>query len=245
MRLWGGTLPLALWIPTGLLALTAILVHHQRPASQLLARAVLWSNLGLGFLIATSGGSSERMVAAVLASCTGGALLLLGQKGLDGEGATSFAPLAYRTTIFSLFLLALADVQGLALFSGIMVENLRAERAFVPFGLGGLLVFALIGLYHLRVWGLALHVVANLALIASVATRVLDLPDPVLAALAVSATLQIALCLPLFAALARGRTRPDRGFSRAGKGVAAVVIACLVGVSLYATFFVRGPLIDW
>src|SRR5262249_47290563 len=76
MRSWDNSLPVALWLPTLLLASSAALIWRRHIGGQLLARAVWWSNLILGTLIATSGGSSERGIAALLALCTGGALIL-------------------------------------------------------------------------------------------------------------------------------------------------------------------------
>src|SRR5690349_8871986 len=67
MRSWGNHLPAALWLPAGLLGASAILVHRRQVGAQLLARAVWWSNLLLGTLIATTGGSGERTIAALLA----------------------------------------------------------------------------------------------------------------------------------------------------------------------------------
>jgi hypothetical protein len=243
MRAWGGELPWALWLPTGLLAATALLVHHRRLTSQLLARAALWSNLGLGFLIATSGSSTERDIAAGLAVCTGGALLLLGRRGLDVTDP--FAPVAFKTTIFTLLLLALADVQALTFFAGIMTETRDMGRAVVPFILAAMLGVGLFGLYRLRVWGLAAHVVANLTLAGAVASRGLGLPTPLLAALAVSATLQIALALPLIAGLVRGRARPEPAVSRLGSVIAGLVVLVLVGCSVASAIFLQGPLIRW
>ena len=59
MRSWGRGLPAVLWLPAALLVMAAVLVHHRHLGSQLLARAILWSNLLLGVLVSWSGSSSE------------------------------------------------------------------------------------------------------------------------------------------------------------------------------------------
>jgi hypothetical protein len=245
MRLWSDPIPAPLWIPAALLGASALLVHHRHVGSQLVARAALWSNLGLGFLIVIGTDGREQGIAMALAVCTGGALLGLGQRGLDVDHG-SFAPAAFRTTLFSLFLLALADVQGLAFFAALALEH-RTDvlPVAVPLVLAGMLTVGLIGLYRLRVWGLAAHLVANLSLAGAVASGHVDLPSPILLALLVSATLQIGLLIPLFAALVRRRTRPNPRFSRYGTVVAASVVCALVGISIYAGAVLQAPLIHW
>ena len=120
MRSWGHEVPAALWIPSLLLAGSALLICRPHVGGQLVARAVWWSNLILGTLIATSGGSSERVIAALLALCTGGALLAVGRAELDEPTTSgSFLPVAFRGTLICLVVMALADAQSLLLFGAL------------------------------------------------------------------------------------------------------------------------------
>jgi len=208
MRSWNGHLPHALWLPAALLVAAAGLVWHRQLASQLLARAVLWSNLILGVLITALGHGRERMIAVALAAATSGALLLLGRRGL-GEGTPgTFAPIAFRRTLLALMVMALADAQTLIFFGTLTFEDsfAYASRAAVYFALGGGLLLGIIGLYRLRVWGLLLHAASCGALIATALAGVLRLPVELGWALVATAVAQLVISAPLAFRLVRGRS---------------------------------------
>src|SRR5436190_4798128 len=96
MRSWGSDVPNALWLPAGLLGLSAVLVWTRSVGGQLISRAVWWSNLLLGTIIALASNHSERGIAAVLVASTGLALLTAGERSLDdGERSGEFVPLAF------------------------------------------------------------------------------------------------------------------------------------------------------
>jgi hypothetical protein len=200
MRSWGGHLPFALWIPVGLLAASAVLVHHRRLASQLVARAVLWSNLILGTVIAVVVDTPERPVALLLAGATGGALLLIGRAGLtDDDG--SFVPVAFRATLLGLMVMALADAQSLSLFGALELENFHPARpvALEYFALAAGLIVAIVGIYRLRVWGLVLGAFTWVALATAALAGWLELPTGLAAAFVATSAVQLVLAAPLFA----------------------------------------------
>jgi hypothetical protein len=206
MRSWEGNIPSALWIPTALLGAAAVLCHHRHVGSQLVARAAFWSNLILGVLAMVIGGHSERPIGLALAASTAGALLLLGRRGLDGHARTgSFRPLAFRTTLLAIMVMALADAQSLLLFGTLELEGWRDDgRSLVMFGIAGLLVLGLVGLYRLRAWGLVAGAAGCLALAAAACGDVLRLPHALNVAFVATSMAQLVVVAPLAVAVWRG-----------------------------------------
>jgi hypothetical protein len=206
MRSWNGNLPSALWIPTALLAAAAVLCHHRHVGSQLLARAAFWSNLILGILAMVLGSYGEWRIGLGLVLSTGAALLVLGRGGLDGDARSgSFRPLAFRTTLLALMVMALADAQSLLLFGTLELEGWRDDgRSVLIFGLAGLLVLGLVGLYRLRAWGLVVGAAGCLALAAACVGDSLGLPHALNVAFVATSLAQLVIVAPLAAAVWRG-----------------------------------------
>ncbi len=236
MRSWGGHLPWQLWMPTGFLLAAAVLAHHQHVGSQLLARAVLWSNLLLGAVVAYAGNSREEPIASVLAVVTGLALLVLGRRGIDGDArGGGFVPVAFRATLVAILVMALADAQTLLLFGTLFFTEggSASSTGAVSLALAAALILSIAGLYRLRVWGLLLDVVACGALVAASLLGALDLGPVFTLAFAISGGLQIVLAVPLLAALffPRARKQPS-ALSRRGVwlGSAAVVAVMVVAI---------------
>src|ERR1700722_20186968 len=71
-----------LFLPVCALVGAAAMLHVRGLGPQLLARAAYWANLGLGTIVSLLGGSGERAGGLALAVGCGGALLLVGRKGL-------------------------------------------------------------------------------------------------------------------------------------------------------------------
>jgi hypothetical protein len=120
MQSWGGSGPWQLWLPTLMLAGAALLCFHRNSGSQLLVRAVLWSNLLLAAVIAWCGSHREIAIAGALGGSTGAALLALGKAGLD-DARGRFVPVAFRGTLIALLVMALADAQTLLLWGCLFV----------------------------------------------------------------------------------------------------------------------------
>jgi hypothetical protein len=211
MRQWGGHLPWALWIPSGLLAVSALLLHHRSLGAQLTARAVFWSNLILGTLIAISSSSSERMIAGGLAIATGSALLAVGRRGLD-EAPGPFVPVAFRATLIGIVVMALADAQSLLLFGALSVAEpslVVPHTNYLALSFALALTVGIVGIYRLKLWGVALNVATNCALAVVALSGRLALPTPLAWAYTATAALQLLATTPLVIALARGKARPS------------------------------------
>lgn len=204
MRSWGGDLPWQLWMPAGLLILASLLTHHRHVGSQMLVRAVLWSNTILGAMAIAFGNRGEQPIGAILLTSTAAALVLLGRHGLVGDAKGNFVPVAFRATLISVFVMALADAQTM-IFFGSLEDGNHGGHTLVA--LGAALVISIVGLYRLRVWGLLANAVACVALIGAAALGLMELPGFFVAALVVSAALQLVLVGRLGAAIVLGATR--------------------------------------
>jgi hypothetical protein len=238
MRLWGGRLPWERWMPAGLLVGAAVLAHHRHTASQLLVRAVLWSNLLLAGVAAWCGNAGERPVAAALGAMTGLALLALGRRGLDSDAdagaAAPFVPIAFRSTLVALFVMALADAQTLLLFGCLFLENRVRPAGLIALALAALLVASIIGIYRLRVWGLLLNAVACAGVIACTAAGVFHLPGVLNGALLVSAAVQLVFATPLFVALVTGAgaARKSPRLARPMLWLSSAAVVALIGAAV-------------
>jgi hypothetical protein len=233
MRSWGGCLPAALWMPTGLLVLAAGLVHHRSPGSQILARGVWWSNAILATVVTASGSRSEASIAGWLAVATGSALLAAGRRDLERPPlGAPFSPLALRTSLTLLLVMALADVQTFGFLGALDVEE-ASTLAPIPvmfLAIATLMGIAVVGLYCLRVWGVLASVVGNVALGFVLGQSRLDLPAGAKIWLGFGATLQLTVAVLLLRALARGVSAAPPRLSRVGVVASTTVI---VGIVLY------------
>jgi hypothetical protein len=236
MRSWGGHLPWQLWIPAGLLGAAALLVHHRHSGSQLLVRAVLWSNLLLGMVVAWAGGGSREVpVAAILAGSTGVALLLLGRHGIDGDArGDRFVPVAFRSTLTAILVMALADAQTLLLFGSLTFSESRSYNTTGLTSLALAIAFftSIAGLYTLKVWGLLLNLVSCAAIITASAFGAIDLPPLFRWAFIATAALQILLAVPLLAALVTGARRQPPALARGGVWLGAVAIVGVMAAAI-------------
>jgi hypothetical protein len=249
MRSWNDSLPAALWLPTLLLASSAALIWRRHVGGQLLARAVWWSNLLLGTLIASSGANNERTIAALLALFTGGALIAVGRADLDeATPSGSFLPTAFRGTLICMLVMAMADAQSLLLFGALeLTEPHRFAGALLPralpIAIAAPLLLSVIGLYRLRLWGLLLNLAASLALAVLAVTSTLDLPGPLLVAYTVTAAAQWLAALPLLVALVRHRA-PTAGppLRKHSFTLATLLIATMIMLSLGCAFVLHARL---
>ncbi|WP_428265643.1 hypothetical protein [Haliangium sp.] len=233
-----------LMIPTALSLLAAGLLHSRYLGAQMLARATWWSNLILGTLISTTGAGEDAMLLGLMLTLgSGGALLVMGRAGLGaGSVAGRFRPVAFRGALIVAMVMALADTQSLLLFGG--MTALDYSPSFLPLVCAVVMIVAVIGLFRLAVWGLALNLLANLAIAALGLCGVLGLPEPIVAALVTTAALQLLLPLPLLRAFVRGASHQ----ARAGRNwwpLLAAVVSALMALSVYALFVHQGRLIHF
>lgn len=200
---------LVLWMPVLLLGASSVLMHRRSLAGQLLARAVWWSNLVLGGIIFLCSSGHERPLGLLLALGSGGALVLAGKERLD-EKSASFAPIAYRGTLTAILVMALADVQSLFLFGVLSWRETccgasHHAQSLALLVVGGALAIAMLGLFRLRVWGLALAALGNLALVGVVVSWGQPLPSGLMLAYLGSAIVQLVLIVRITVGLVRGR----------------------------------------
>lgn len=162
-----------LLIPLAALALAPFLAVLAPLWAQLCARAVQWSNLGLGVMMTVLGNGTERAQGALLALGCGATLLALGQHGLaEAERRAAFVPAAFRNSLLLLMILALADALSFALFGSLFLAD-------APIGVGLVLLLAaaalcvgFVLLLRMSTLGLVLDAVACLAVAGTMLTTV-------------------------------------------------------------------------
>lgn len=226
-----------LWLPVLLLGGSAVLVQCASIGAQLLARAVWWSNLILATIVCCSSGHTER-IALAMALGSGLAILVGGRAALEAREG-SFVPVAFRGSLTAILVMALADVQSLVLFGALAAQ---ADSYTALHGAVGLLSvavamsIAVYGLYRLRLWGLVLTALTNIALIL-VALYWSKMPPFLVKAYVGSAAIQLALMAPLaYAILRRRGGPPSPGLGRAATVLSSLSVVALMAISLYLTF---------
>jgi hypothetical protein len=216
-----------LYVPAGTLVLAAALVHARPVGAQMLARGVMWAMLLLGALLAQLEGPDGPVVGAAIAGGCGGALLLLGGRGLHGA-SPRFRPVAYRGTLTAALTLAMADTLSLGFWSLAAIDGNDVGVGLGLLGCAALMAVGVAGLYRLRTWGLAVNILANVLIAALVGSGALDTPGFLSALLITTAALQLLVPVPMLVALIRGRPpRMSAGLARAGR-IAAVAAILLV-----------------
>jgi hypothetical protein len=245
-RMHQGSVPGALWIPTGLLVASAVLLHIGHVGSQLMARSVWWASLVLGTVLSLVSDGTELDAGRILAMSTGIALLAMGRLGLDGADGGGFRPVAFRTTLTLGMVMAVADAQALALFAALKLQpggwKERAAESLPQAAMlavsAALLVAAIAGLYRLRVWGLLLAALGAAGVCVLSVTNEYGLPIPLATGMALTSAAQVLLPVPVFVAILRGRpvapaASPSR-LARLGPGalVVAMMTACVARMIL-------------
>lgn len=235
MRSWNSDLPWILWAPTGLLAVSALLIHRKSLGGQMLARAAWWANLLLGAVIALAGSSSERSIAFGLALVCGTALLAVGRTGLGSAASGRFNPVAFRASLTLALVMAMADAQSLLLFGGLELDSWHSDQPPILLFCAGVMLVAIIGLYRLALWGLVLNLAANIVIAAMAIGGVFDLPGPIVFMLASTAVIQSVLPIPLIIRFFSRRDAVEsRTTSRLGHVVVTLAIAGLMLLSTAA-----------
>lgn len=248
MRAWGGSVPAALWIPAGFLALSAVLLHHGVVGSQLIARSAWWATLVLGTLLALADRRhSDGRLGMYLAMTTGTALLVMGRLGLEEGEGSAFRPVAFRTTLTLGMIMAVADAQALALFGALKLRESGWEKSASESGPQGLLLLvsagalavAIAGIYRLRVWGLLLATLCAVGVAVLSVSDIYGLPSPLRAGMALTSTAQVLLPMPILVAIFRGRSAaPSKAPSRLARLAPGALVALMMAAS--AVSFVMG-----
>ncbi|MBC8069331.1 MAG: hypothetical protein IAG13_13430 [Deltaproteobacteria bacterium] len=196
---------LASLLPVVLLVWAARLVRKSQFGPQMLARGIVWSSLVVGVLISCFEGLIYAVPGAIVATFCAMALIRLRGRGLEpGPGDGLFRPVAFRTHLVLALVMACADAQTLC-FAAVLQIASALDQSVAPWS--GLLtsvcaivmIAAVWGVYRLRVWGLMLNVLGNVAIAWLALDGVLRLEFPIGATLAITATIQLLLTVPLIA----------------------------------------------
>lgn len=186
-------LPLAFFV---VVAVSPFVLRLRSLAAQIFGRAILLQGV-LFFTLALINAAlyrdlSLKMFGEIIFALVVVAwpLWVIGRRGLSTDSKVVL-PSAYRTTLIASLMLGLVDTWGLIFYSAMMEE-------VGPMLLSaGVMSVALYGLYRMKVWGLGLCVVANVAIATLALTGVFDLPEILAYGLATTALLQLMLPVPL------------------------------------------------
>ncbi len=239
VEMWRGSL--ATLLPAGLLLWAARLARRDAVGPQMLSRAIWWSNLVVGVLIATAFLSRfDRTVGVWIAALCATSIIAAGVRGLDGRDEDEFRPTRFRGLLLVALVMAFADAQTL-LFSGIMQLRLGMEGwnlldtivyagpTWIACGVMGLAVW---GLYRLRTWALLLNLVANFVIAYAALDGFLGLSLVVGAALASTAAVQAFLPYPILAAALGDRKAGQPVLGRFAAPLVMVAVALVASLSI-------------
>lgn len=148
-----------LMVPVGALFVSVFALCHVSMGTQLFARAVHWSNLGLGVILCVLGNHTERDRGVVLAVVCALALMVAGRVGLrEAERRAAFVPAAFKSSLLLLMVLALADAQTFFLLGGASLSDYQRRFAFVLFAAALVMTVGFVLLLRLSLLGLFANV---------------------------------------------------------------------------------------
>ncbi len=205
--------------------LAAALVHIRRAFAQVFVRSVWWLTLSILWLVGVCAEAGDASLTRTLLLCSIAppVLLTLGPRTLSSaDPRTPFSPRAFQGLLSCLAVMVLTDVQTLLTCTVSAIGDGRGYA--LPALCLCALLLALGGIYHLRMWGFLLNLIANLAILGLSLSRHFPGPLPVL--LGGSAAVQILLPLPLWWSLVRRRpvsTQPSPVFAVVTNGVIALL----------------------
>ena len=242
---------LATLLPLALLLWSLRLMRRTDVGAQMLIRAVLWSNVVVGALVAANFMLEvERVVGAGIAVACATALLALGSRGLD-EAAPGdvFAPNRFRGKLLLALVMASADALTL-LFSGAMQLRIGMEGwnlldtidyAGPTMLAAAVMALAVWGLYRLRTWALFLNLAANIAIAYFALEGALNLAGSVAIALTATAGVQMFLPVPILA-LALGDRKAGRPLLRGhAPKLLPVSVVLIAGLAVELAAVVEDP----
>ena len=234
-------------LPAVLLLWCLRLVRRGGVGPHMLARAVLWSNLVIGALIASNFLTlADRSVGAAIAVACAVAILRLASHGLESRGPDEvFAPVRFRGHLLLALVMAFADAQTLMFSAAMQLRigmagwNLADTVVYAgPTTIAALVMaLAVAGLYRLRTWALLLNLVANVAIAHLALEGTLNVSTAVAGTLAATAAVQMFLPVPILAAALGDR--------RAGQPLLSVYADALMrrSVIAIATVAVVSPVV--
>lgn len=195
-------------VPAALLGWAYRCARRDGVGPQMLARAIWWSNLLVGMLIAGNFlVRADQLAGAAIAVACAVPLLLLGTRGLDAAPGDPFQPVRFRGQLLLALVMAFADAQTL-LFSAVMQLRIgmsgwtlsgTIEYAGPAALAAGVMALAVWGLYRLRTWALFLNMAANFAIAYYACNGTVNVAPPVALALLCTAACQSLLPVPILA----------------------------------------------
>jgi hypothetical protein len=221
-------------IPIVGLFLAGLIAHGSTLGPQLLARAIWWSNLGLGTILCVLGSSHERNVGVIMTLGCGVALLAIGRKGLaQATERAAYAPAAFRSSLLLLMVLALADAQTLGLFTILEYDTRNGPSgAFVLGAFATVFVVGFVGLYRIKIWGAVVNSAAALVLFALTLFRALSLSHDLETIIAILMGVQLLVSVPMLVAALRGKPLLSPP-AKLRPALATLAIVTVMGVSLW------------
>ncbi len=174
---------------------------------QVAARAVWWQALAFGIVLTAAtviDGVRDALLPAI-PMLVGGAAVALGAAGRVGldHASAHFVPIAFRRSLIASLIMAMADTIALLFYGGITLTDhpyhdwSTLVDAGMFLGAASVMGVAIAGLFRLKLWALALNIVANVAIAGLAITGTFDIPGVIAAGLAATAIAQLLLPLPL------------------------------------------------
>ncbi len=232
--------------PLALVGVALLFAHRTSPASQLLARTILWTmTLVVGVfqwsLLSRDGFVTSEMIlpfeltAVLIFNLLGtGALLALGDHGLRVPGRPAASTPAFDGLLTLSLVMGLADALVLLTMGALSVVSSQPNP--VALVLAAWLLAAGFGLHRRRTWGLLAMAIGNLAELVFAANDVLISLGPFVVILILTSAVQIVLPVPVYFAMAKSRSPTAPSARWLGRVPAAVLIAlALVTVAQWVT----------
>ena len=239
-----GELHLPALLPAAVLVWSMRRISEPRLGAQLLCRAVWWSNLVVGVLVALNYWSLvQKALGAVIAIACAVALLVTKDRGLDiREPDHSFAPVRFRGHLLLALVMAAADALTLA-FSALLQLRFGTrgwnlldtlDYAGPTLLAAAVMALAVWGVYRLRAWALFLNLIANIAIAVFAMDGTLNLSPSVSVTLATTAAIQSLIPVPILA-VALGNTNAGQPlFGRWSAGLMRATILTVAGLAVVA-----------
>lgn len=229
-------------LPAAVLVWSLRRISTPRLGAQLVCRAVWWSNLVVGVLVALNYGNlGQKALGAVIAIACAVALLATKERGLDiREPDHPFAPVRFRGHLLLALVMAAADALTLA-FSALLQLRVGAEGwnllGTVSYAGPTLLAAAVMavavwGVYRLRTWALFLNLVANIAIAYFAMEGTLNLSPSVSVTLATTAAIQSFIPVPILAVALGDRNAGQPLFRRLRVVLMSAAVITLAALSV-------------
>lgn len=225
----------SLAIPVVALVASVVLVRRTELGAQLLCRAIWWIYLLLAVVWSFADPEAMPTSGALVAVCTGFALLASGTAGLERRPEPQpFEPVAFRGNVQLALILALGDAHILGLIGTLRIDAGRGGAD--PWALlllsAGMLV-GTAGLARLRLWGVLVLLALALVLVPALSLDALALPPATAGIVGVGAAVQLILPLRMLRAHRRGLRQPERDQELPTR-LGAVLVAVLILIAVVA-----------